>query len=214
MCKRFLVLLCFCVSLFTLTLTGCQSEDDVKDKNIENIKGGEEEEQNNDANKYSENVITKEEDIPEPFDYYLQDKESESLYTEVNGVIPVNGYDNYIGYVTNVFKWLPDDKEYQFNGLLYDSTDTELIAGRKLARFKDSLDDTGTELYIDITDSNIDFNEKPYIVVRTKKSKMNLIKVGEPDEENLETGYRLLICGEIKQFSSQEEYENSYSNKQ
>ena len=66
---------------------------------------------------------------------------------------------------------------------------------------------------IDITDSNIDFNEKPYIVVRTKKSKMNLIKVGEPDEENLETGYRLLICGEIKQFSSQEEYENSYSNK-
>ena len=32
MCKRFLVLLCFCVSLVTVNLTGCQSEDDVRNR--------------------------------------------------------------------------------------------------------------------------------------------------------------------------------------
>lgn len=212
MLRKYLVLVGLCFCLVSLT-TGCQSSKDERDKNIENIKGGDSEEtKEEETSKYAENVVTKPEDIPEPFDYYLQDKEDGNIYTEVNGVIPVNGYDNYIGYITNVFKWLPDDKQYQFNGLLYDSTNTELINGRKLAVFKDSLDDTGTEVYIDITDSNIDFSEKPYIVVKTEKKKMNLIKVCEPNEENLETGYRLLLCGEIKQFSSQEEYENSYSN--
>ena len=212
MLKKYLLLLGLCFCLVSIT-TGCQSADDERDKNIENIKGDDSEEtKEEEISKYAENVVTKPEDIPEPFNYYLQYKESGNLYTEVNGVIPVNGYDNYIGYITNVFKWLPEDKQYQFNGLLYDSTNTELINGRKLAVFKDSLDDTGTEVYIDITDSNIDFKEKPYIVIKTEKKKMNLIKVCETNEENLETGYRLLLCGEIKQFSSQEEYENSYSN--
>lgn len=208
--KRCIALFFLCFIMFSLV--GCsKSNTDKKEENLESLESSDSD-NNNEVKSTSiiEEYISHD-DLPEPFSFYTKSDNEEDMYTKVNDTIPVNSYDNCIGYITNIFKWIPEDCKLQFNGLIYKGVHEDIINGYKLAEFRDMYDEDDKEVFIDITNDSIDFNSKPYISVLTNKKDIGVISIYDVNEDDLEPGYRLILGGKICQFENKEEYENSYS---
>lgn len=191
-----------------MVLAGCSKDN--KEENLSSVNSTKEEVKKVDG-------LLKAEELPEPFAEYETFIQDGVLDVDLSGenydIVVVDGISNSINYITNCAKYIPKDKKYQFNGFYYKETREDIIKGRKLAVFYEgnSNEEEGFELLVDNTDVKMDFESKPIISIVTDYSKIGVVKYGSDNNEKSDPGIRLVVSGNIAQFTNNDEYVASFN---
>ena len=193
--------------LLIFTFTGCSNNKEEKSE----VKGFEDE-----AKEEKIEGLLSESELPEPFEMYKSFVEDGKLDIDYSNdtTIVIDGVNNSISFINNTVKYLPKDAKYQFNGFCYKETRDDIIKGRKLAVFYEGNSgcEKGFEILVDNTDGKFNFEETPIISVVTDYSKLGVVKYCEPDESTNESGIRLVVSGNIAEFTDNDAYINSFNN--